>query len=393
MSLWLIVPRDPLIFRDGKPFTATPGERSKSLGFPFPSTLAGAVRTRSGTNPQESFDVNRIGELLTKSVRGPLLVELDADGKIAQHYFPAPADALLVDAEEDKAKDEDKVQCYALAPINPPPDALTDLTDLALVGHVPHVKEKPYHKAPRHWNWGTMQSWLMGAFDTDKPIDPKTIGLEDLPREHRTHVSIDPAIQASREGALFQTSGMEFLRAELNAEKRVKDAHSLALAIETDATLKEGADFLGGERRVVRWQKTQEVMPKCPDAIKQKIIAQKHCRLILATPAYFEKDYLPSRLQKDFNIKIIAAALSRYQTISGWDYAKENGGAPKPTRRLVPAGSVYFLNLKGVADIEAFVNAVWLQAISDDDQSRLDGFGLALLGAWDGVMRNMEALS
>ncbi|PIV26970.1 MAG: CRISPR-associated protein Cmr3, partial [Anaerolineae bacterium CG03_land_8_20_14_0_80_58_20] len=93
------------------------------------------------------------------------------------------------------------------------------------------------------------------------------------------------------------------------------------------------------------------------------------------------------------NIKIIAAALSRYQTISGWDYAKENGGAPKPTRRLVPAGSVYFLNLKGVADIEAFVNAVWLQAISDDDQSRLDGFGLALLGAWDGVMRNMEALS
>jgi len=95
-------------------------------------------------------------------------------------------------------------------------------------------------------------------------------------------------------------------------------------------------------------------------------------------------------LEKDFNIKIIAAALSRYQTISGWDYEK---GTPKPTRRLVPAGSVYFLNLEGVADIEAFVNAVWLQAISDDDQSRLDGFGLALLGAWDGVMRNMEALS
>ena len=51
MSLWLIVPRDPLIFRDGKPFTATPGERSNSLGFPFPSTLAGAVRTLVGADP------------------------------------------------------------------------------------------------------------------------------------------------------------------------------------------------------------------------------------------------------------------------------------------------------------------------------------------------------
>ncbi len=388
MTQWLIVPRDPLIFRDGKPFTATPGERSKSLGFPFPSTLAGAVRTRSGTNPQESFDVNRIGELLTKSVRGPLLVELGANGNIAQHYFPAPADALLVDAgDEDKTKD--KVQCYALAPINLPQDALTDLTDLALVGHIPHVKEKPYNKAPRHWNWDTMQSWLMGAFDTDKPIDPKTIGLEDLPREHRTHVSIDPAIQASREGALFQTSGMEFTHVVLNDEKRMKDAHSLAIAFETDADLEAGVDFLGGERRVVHWHKSQKVFPEsqCPDSIKKKIMADKHCRLILATPAYFEKDYLPSRLEKDFNIKIIAAALSRYQTISGWDYEK---GTPKPTRRLVPAGSVYFLNLEGVADIEAFVNAVWLQAISDDDQSRLDGFGLALLGTWDGVMQNME---
>ena len=61
-------------------------------------------------------------------------------------------------------------------------------------------------------------------------------------------------------------------------------------------------------------------------------------------------------------------------------------GRPKPTRRLAPAGSVYFLELTGADDaIGRFVDAVWLQAISDDEQDQRDGFGLALLGAWDGV--------
>ncbi len=85
--------------------------------------------------------------------------------------------------------------------------------------------------------------------------------------------------------------------------------------------------------------------------------------------------------------------MPRYQTISGWDYAAVNAdgkrGAPKPTRRLVPAGSVYFLNLEN-ANVEKFIEEVWLKAVSDDEQSRKDGFGIALLGAWDGTVKEME---
>lgn len=384
MSLWLIVPRDPLIFRDGKPFTSTPGERSKSLAFPYPGTLAGAVRTLAGTDAKKGFDKSRIEELKQISMRGPALVELTSDGQISNWFFPAPADALFV---EDK--DSRQVSRHALAPLNPPKDSMTNLEGPALVGPAALVKDKPYSGAPSYWHWSKMQAWLEQT--ADGVIEPETLGLSNLVREHRTHVSIDPAIQASREGALFQTSSMEFVRAELNDDKRVKDAHPLALAIETDALLKEGTDYLGGERRVVRWQRTRESLPKCPDKVKEKIIEQKHCRLILATPAYFEEGYLPLRLERDFNVKVKAVALSRYQTISGWDYEK---GAPKPTRRLVPAGSVFFLELEGTpAEAEKFADKVWLNAISDDEQSRRDGFGLALLGAWDGVMQNMEVKS
>ncbi|NTV66005.1 MAG: hypothetical protein HGA65_21065, partial [Oscillochloris sp.] len=57
---------------------------------------------------------------------------------------------------------------------------------------------------------------------------------------------------------------------------------------------------------------------------------------------------------------------------------------PKATRRLAPAGSVYFLRLAGTEDaIRAWVEQTWMQCVSDNQQSRDDGFGLAVLGIWN----------
>lgn len=396
MSAWLIVPRDPLIFRDGKPFTGTPGERAKSMEFPYPSTIAGAVRTRSGTKSDGDFDKDQIAELVGKTVRGPFLVELNHDGSVTKPYFPAPADGLFVMPSDQKG-----INLYALSPINLPPDCATDLTtennNLNLVGHVKHIEGKPYEDAPRFWTWEKMEAWLKKA--EDEPHIKSEYGIQGLPRDHRVHVSIRKDSQTSEEGALFQTSGMEFTRAKLNADKRLHDARALAIALETDAELTAGADSLGGERRIVNWRETANFLPDCP--VTDEIKTKKRCRLILATPAHFKNGFLPEYLESEFKAKVEAVALHRYQTVSGWDYAAVNAdgrrGAPKPTRRLVPAGSVYFLNLENVGNIEQFIKAVWLQAISDDDeppagkdQSRKDGFGIALLGAWDGTAKEME---
>jgi CRISPR-associated protein Cmr3 len=374
MKDWLITPRDPLIFRDGRPFVATPGERANSLPFPFPSTVIGAVRTRAGTDAASGrFDPDKLDSLLKKFICGPVLVELDADGGIRERYFPAAADALVVEAS-----DKGKIRRYALAPIRVSADA-TDFGMPHLVGRDPQVKDKPHHKAPRFWTWSMMKKWLQHAAD-DGPFEPETLGMEELVRDHRTHVSIDPATQAARDGALFQTSGMEFTS---------KQARSLAIGLTSDADLQAGVDFLGGERRVVQWQATSHVFADaaCLDDIAQAIMADKSCRLVLATPAHFTNGHMPSYLKTEFGAEVVASAVPRYQTISGWDYSKPNGGEPKPTRRLAPAGSVYFLDLTQVTDIKRFIERVWLKNISDDAQARRDGFGLALLGTW----KNMEA--
>src|SRR5947199_10758895 len=46
VSVWLVEPLDPLIARDGRPSSV--GGHFFTVSFPYPSMLAGAVRTRMG---------------------------------------------------------------------------------------------------------------------------------------------------------------------------------------------------------------------------------------------------------------------------------------------------------------------------------------------------------
>ena len=384
MSLKLAIPRDPLIFRDGKPFTAVPGERSKSMPFPFPATLAGAVRTRKGTNASGTFDKTQIESLLNISVRGPFLVELDEDQRITKWFFPAPADALLVN-------ENGVTKRYSLTPLEVSKDICSNVdANLKLIGAKQNIKAKPISNPPLYWTWGLLQEWLLSPPDED---EPKSFDAIHGPtRETRTHVSIDPKTQTAVTGALFQTSGMDFI--QLKQGDPLSKSRQLALAIETTADFANGMGFLGGERRVIHWENTQgekAKLPECPQKVMDQIKRDGQCRLMLATPAYFKEGYLSTEFETKHQIKIQAVALPRYQTISGWDYAANDGrGAPKPTRRLVPAGSVYFIKFEDKNLIENFINEVWLHSISDDEQSQRDGFGLALLGTWNGALREME---
>ncbi len=121
----------------------------------------------------------------------------------------------------------------------------------------------------------------------------------------------------------------------------------------------------------------------------------KACRAVLLTPACFTQGFRPTWLlqtRHGVTPTLIGAAVGRPAVVSGWDYAARPG-RPKPARRLAPAGSVYFLKLGASSDdaICAWVNAIWMQCVSDDAQDRTDGFGLAALGAWSGVTVDMEA--
>jgi CRISPR-associated protein Cmr3 len=388
VSVWLIQPRDPLIFRNGKPFNATPGARAQSIPFPYPSTLAGGVRTRAGRDETGWFDPDQeIDRLLQLSIRGPLLVALDEKRELVKWYFPAPADSLIIETD-----DKSQGQRYWVRPVDLPTGAATNLEPGLPISVNPVVKQKPHAKAPRFWSWETTQAWLEHPGKDTTPMDLSEIGIAGLTPESRVHVRIDAETGTASEGFLFQTSGLEFYTTQQDGNQRtLSKFQQYALAVETDADLAPGVDFLGGERRLVYWTHSNKTPPTCPDAIRKAIASQKHCRLLLATPAILAQGYLPKWVCQNtpgLKVAVVAAAVPRYQAVSGWDAQK---GTQKASRRLAPAGSVYFLSLEGDEPaIQQFIDGVWMNTVSDGEQDRRDGFGLALLGVWDGEIAPLE---
>lgn len=389
MSIWIIEPRDPLIVRDGRPFGPNPGARAKSLPFPFPSTTTGGVRTQAGLDQDRVFDKSRIQEVKAIQVRGPLLVELEEPREIKEWLVIAPADALMFPQPASDPGRETHVQCKRLVPLLLRDTVKTDLpTGLAPVGLATPDQRKPHKEPPRFWYWKRAQDWLMS------PKDEQRISLSELGHrgpllEQRMHVRIDPQTLTGVEGALFQTSGLEFAH-PINGEGTVP-ATRLALALETDAQFEEGLAPLGGERRLVRWRSNDGELPRLPEEVKTEIIRSKACRALLLTPACFAKGYHPTWLlgaRSGVEPSLKAVAVQRPQVVSGWDFEL---GRPKPTRRLAPAGSVYFLKLEGdETAIRQWVEEMWMQCISDEEQDRWDGFGLAVLGTWSGQLQPME---
>lgn len=393
MKVWIVEPRDPLIVRDGRPFGPIPGARAVSLVFPFPSTTTGAVRTCDGLDAADRFQPSEIPRVKQIDVLGPLLVELDAGtGDVTRWLVPAPADALLLELEP---ADPSKVMLKHLVPLEKPEKGMTDLDlvgDLALVGMPRRDPRKPSSRAPRFWYWDFFEGWLRDPQKKENEVPLADLGHNGPVREARIHVSIRPETQTADEerGALFQTRGLEFTH--VPGGRKISDARRLGLTVATDApNLKPGIAPLGGERRLVFWRQSGETLPTLPEEVKEKIADQRHCRLILLTPARFKAGWKPVWLlegREGVKPDLRAVALRRFETVSGWDFEKRE---PKPTRRLAPAGTVLFLKLDGTgAAIEKWIDTIWMRCVSDEDQDRRDGFGLAVLGVWDGTFHRME---
>ncbi len=391
MSVWIIEPHAPLIVRDGRSFGATPGARAESLKFPFPSTTTGAVRTRDGTDADGYFEPGMANCVKEIGVRGPFLVELASEtGDISDWLIPAPSDALLLDTEPSTPG---KAVLKQLVPLKLPPDVMTNFpadsaADHLLVGLPRPDRRKPSSSAPRYWKWKQFEKWQSASGEAE--VDLLEIGHNGPVAETpRVHVAIQSSTKTAEEHALFQTRGLEFTREHDVNRTRLR----LALAVETDATnLRPGLATLGGERRLVNWRRSQCALPSCPDDLRNMIVKHRCCRLVLITPAYFQRGWNPSWLingQKGVKPELRAIAIGKPQVVSGWDLESR---MPKPTRRLAPAGTVMFFNLGGseAAAIGNWVEAMWMSCVSDEEQDRRDGFGLAVLGVWDGIPKEME---
>jgi CRISPR-associated protein Cmr3 len=401
MSTWLIEPRDPLIVRDGKPIGGD--ARIETMPFPFPSTTAGAVRTRMAS-PQGEFSLSKdqAKELLKIPVAGPVLAEVNVGtGNTEGFFFPAPRDALVFD-EKNKDGQIDRLIVRRLVPHPSWPsgarmDSLGQQELLPIAAAGKEKPEKPFPDAPAYWRDKNMLSWLMKADKNDVSYSLGALGIAQLPTEARMHVSIAPGERVGLDGQLFQTKGLRFVQNEQPKGEPMKwgNVRQLAISIRAEGTLVHDKTIelrpelapIGGERRLARWQRASKEWPKCPEEVIAAVKKSKTARIVLVTPAVFKKGALPEWSGNPWPVggNVIAtvkgACVGRPEVVSGWDLAKNE---PKISRRLAPAGSVYFVQLAGSEDdIAKWARDTWLATVSDEPQDRLDGFGLALVGVWE----------
>lgn len=387
--------RDSIVARDGRPFGAGQGNRMRSLDWPLPSALCGSLRTTLGKAANRDFSVEAAEDLLHVEIAGPLP---RGNGQL---YLPDPEDCVVHPVGRPlraAPQSQDGGGCdWPAAGILP----------VGLTQTLASEDFKPA-EAPAWWPLDRYAAWLAGediAFDEHF--------LRAAEKEERTHVKIDPAVGTSEESQLFTTAALALSHLPrywvggeadrpraANAARRQQTFAPITLSARIraggwcgEAVGKLNAFHpLGGERRLAHWQATADADAwKCPQKIRDALAQTERVRMVLVTPAIFREGWKPGWLDNalvgsppsaDVAMKLVGVSIQRWKAVSGWSLADLPGRprGPKPVKRMVPAGGVYFFEI--VDGKASGLGDRWLEPVSDDEQDRRDGFGLATWGIW-----------
>lgn len=357
MSWWVIEPRDPLMVRDGRPF-GLDSDGARSLDFPPPSAVAGTLRSRIWDRRARAGRAMDPATARAIAVRGPLLCSILPRPRL---WAPAPRDAVVIDGRR-----------YRVGPGTPWPEGMSDLpAGLRPVEPAVPLPDAKGGSTAGFWSGEALRAWL----EAPPEVSPAP-GEDDLrpplAHERRTHVAIAPATDTGADGKLFQTDGLLFQRLRGSGEgARLVDFEQSGLLLHcAEADLEPGLITLGGERRLSALRR-EGGDPTWP----APALSGGRARVVLLIPAIFAEGAVPARIG---GARVVAAAVPRGAWISGWDL---RAGGPKKSRRLAPAGSVYWVELQGLDPVE-WAARVHFHEVSSDQQDGRDGFGLAAVGVW-----------
>jgi CRISPR-associated protein Cmr3 len=379
--------RDPLVARDSRPFGARQGNRMRSSGWLTPSVVAGSFRTALAKAADRGFDPTTQSDLLKIDVAGVLPLVGD------ELYLPAPNDCVR----------DDQGSVFWARPEETRPDEGADWLAEGLRPVLLDAKEdfKP-EPVPAFWPRSCYAEWLAGT-----KINPRSGEFLGYPEEDlRDHVCLDPETGAAEEGLLFTTAGIgsralprqgrspnpmrptgpprQHCFAEVVLTARVENVPAWGKQALANLSVWHP---LGGERRLAHWRTaTDEKAWPCPPKVLAALGNTKHITMILATPAIFRDGWKPGWLAERLagapfkdgpRLKLVGVCIQRWRAVSGWSYKE---GGPKPIRRMVPAGGVYFF--ESDSNDNSVLDRHWLRSVSDGEQERRDGFGLAIWGTW-----------
>jgi CRISPR-associated protein Cmr3 len=328
----------------------------------------------------------RIENAQKQTSHGPFL--LRTDGHDLQLYVPQPSDSVYL---RDATQNIDQI--YRLQP-----QALSDvggnwpMSDMGKSQGKPLLpvqlqgdnKSKPV-TGPRHWSLKQLLEWRKSQ-RAHMPLPSEASYPPHA--ETRTHVALKRDTRAAEEGKLFQTTGLDYGHTRISdtPNNAPFSAHRWHLGARFSSQLSEGLMTLGGERRpswLANGGCLENALALPQDWPNEGGKATHWLCLTLITPALLDNGWADSTWSGqdglrlggiNIQARLISAALPRWQGISGWNL-KDN--QPKASRRMVPAGSVYWFELQSDITTDT-LQKLWLAPISSCEQDRADGFGLVV---------------
>ncbi|MEW5960175.1 MAG: type III-B CRISPR module-associated protein Cmr3 [Chloroflexota bacterium] len=315
---------DVWLFRDGRPFDAFSDHRAESLFPPYPGVMQGVIRSHhlvvKGVDLRDKQAImDTVGTATDYKglcLRGPFIARQQQDGQIVR-YYPLPADATPQGSE----------QFQALRPRPKPPGVLSNVpTPMLLLS-----EDKPQKAEFKQWlDEESLFQYLKG-----QPVKPIP-SSELFGWETRLGIGRDDERRITREGALYE---VDFIRPRQNVGLFVEVAGY-------EGWPASGLLRIGGEGRGARFTKVNaSTWPSLP------VPLPTYFKVYFATPTYFTSGWQPQSWGSFFegNVTLQAAALNRYESIGGFDWAKNDH---KAARRYVPAGSVYYFRCEGEARLK-----------------------------------------
>ena len=376
-------PNDTFFFRDGRPFTKGDQSEGYTIFPPLPSTILGALRTAYITEQGDlpSFYagqmVDTIGtpcSLGSMQLKGVFL----ADKKFGI-YFPIPLDLII---KKVVIKDEAN-KLYTLASWAEPPNFRSNAL---LTRHLrwggsedvePETSGKLRHIYLKQYLLGRRKAFRCRPHE-DFVCDEPKVGIE----RNRTTLT-------SEESMLYRINMSRF-------QSRFLNTSELGFFVDycCDEQLPEkGLLKLGGEGKSFLYELSAHNPNPLPakedeEELKAAIHKSGSFKLYFATPAIFEHGWLPKWIDKktqcgqypvsgtgSMSIKLVTAAVGKSIPVGGWDMKK---GESKPTRRAVPAGSIYYFKVSEESCVDTIINTFHYKNISDYQAE--EGFGLCFVG-------------
>ena len=364
-----IEPLDVLFLRGNQLF-GEPGSYGEALMPPWPSVAAGALRTRLLADDGvdlAAFATGQVGhpQLGTPAQPGPFVLQAFqvarrlGDGSV-ELLMPLPADLVVTGKEGTHPPEAGTVQTLRPTPLHP---ALASSGPLPLQ---PVLAQGDDRAKPA-------SGWWLGGNGWRNYLQGHAITAADLVHtsalwsyDERVGVGLDGDTRSAADGKLFTTRAIA-----------MKEGVGFAVAVAGADLPTSGSLRLGGDGRAAAVH-ASPIAWSAPDLAA--ISAAGCCRIVLTSPGIFEGGWRLPGMASDNTLqlpglraRVAAAAVSRADTVSGWDLATRQ---PKPAQKAAATGSVYWLeDLQATPDAlgKLAAHGLWAQPC-EDAQRRAEGF-------------------